>query len=180
MATRLPVFNPSVQRDMERNSRRREHAAAFETATGRISRYVAEEVGLSMRALEEVAHADKRGDAERLEIVIDVARDHKPEADAVAPVRVLARRLGYDLAPTPSAASQGVEVVGVCAAAMAEVGGAIAAALAAVADGRVTAVEARRTLTEIDQAIAQLHKLRGEIAAGAGRRAAGWLERDVE
>jgi len=86
------------QRDSDRRARRAAHSRAFEAATERITRHLVAEIGKpGMRLLEEIADGKKRGPAEVLEQIVDVARDHKVEADAIAPVLVLAQRLGYEL-----------------------------------------------------------------------------------
>lgn len=170
MAPRLPIHAPEGKRDIARKTRRDDHAEALERAIGRICRHVAEDIGLSMRSLEEQAAGDKRGDGERLEIVVAVAREHKSEADAIAPVAVLARRLGYDLAPLACAADQ-PDIVAAAAVAGKELSEALGAALEvarmqairqvqrASMDPRGVAVAVR----EIHEAIAALHALAREI-----------------
>ncbi len=95
---RLLVHVHDAKRATERQARRVAHAEAFHQATSRITRHLVADIGKpGVRLLEEIADGAKRGPAEVLEQIIDVARDHKPEADAVAPVVALARRLGYAL-----------------------------------------------------------------------------------
>lgn len=168
---RLPVFRPSVQRDMQRDTRRAQHAAAFVAATERITRHIAEEIGKpGMRLLEEIGHGEKRGPAEVLEQIIVVARDHKGESAAIAPLRVLARRLGYDLAPVGDGQPARRDVVASSSEALAEVGEAVTAALQAAADGTVEPHEAAAVEQEIVEAIERLHRLRSVVSASAAMR----------
>lgn len=96
----MPVYRPDAKRDQLRATRRAQHASAFHLASDRITRFLVAEIGKpGVRLLEELGDGTKRGPAEVLEQIVEVARRHKPEADAIAPVAVLACRLGYDLAP---------------------------------------------------------------------------------
>lgn len=165
---RLGVYRPDEKRDTQVKTRRRAHAAAFVVGTERITRHIAEEIGRpGMRLLEEIGHGEKRGPAEVLEQIVSVARDHKDEAHAIAPVRVLAARLGYDLAPQVSGGVVRRDVVETSSAALAEVGEAVRAALLAARDGRVSRAEGDHVETEIEHAIEQLHRLKREMRAQA-------------
>lgn len=161
-APRLPVHQPEAKRDNDRKARRREHAAAFAVAIWRITRHLVGEIGKpGMRLLEEIADGTKRGPAEVLEQIVSVARDHKDEADAMAPVRVLAHRLGYDLAPLLLVAGD----LGVDGAA-AEAGREFAEAVSAALDcgrKRFAAISAGEVESEIAEAIHALHRLRREL-----------------
>lgn len=168
---RLPQYRPDEKRDMQRQTRRAEHAAAFVAATERITRHIAEEIGRpGMRLLEEIGHGEKRGPAEVLEQIVQVARDHKPEGAAIAPLRVLARRLGYDLAPVGAGQPVRRDIVAAASKALAEAGEAITETLAAVGDGSVSPAEAASVDREIEEAIEELHRLRGEVSASARMR----------
>jgi hypothetical protein len=97
-APRLPVFRGDGKRDSEAKARRREHAAAFATTTGRITRHVVDAIHKpGMRLLEEIASGAKRGPGEVIEQLVTVARDHKPEHEALAVARVLMNRIGYGI-----------------------------------------------------------------------------------
>lgn len=162
MPARLPVFRPDPKRDSERETRRAVHASAWEAATGRITRHVVAEIGKpGMRLLEEIADGKKRGPAEVIEQVVDVARDHKSEIDAVAPVRALAHRLGYELAPLVPIVGE-LPVDAAAARAGKEFGDAIGAAIhAGRREFNASPAAAER---EIAEAIAALHALREACA----------------
>lgn len=161
----MPAYVADLQSESAQESRRAEHAAAFKAATWQITGHVARVIHKpSVGLLEEIGRGDKRGPYEVAEQAIEVSRRHKPELIATAPLRVLARRVGYDLTPV-SAAAEPVSLVAGCAAVLRESGEAVTVTLAALADGRLTPAEARKALPEIDQAIADLHRLRAAVAA---------------
>jgi hypothetical protein len=162
---RLPVARPDGKRESERKARRRAHAEAFVTATGRITAAVMDEVGKpGMRLLEEIGSGAKRGPAELLEQIVEVAREHKPEADAAAPLRVLARRLGYDLVPLAAVEPDGVaDVVGACADVGKETSDVLAACLELARRPFLTPAMRDRARREIPEAFAALHRLAGEV-----------------
>lgn len=172
MTARLPVHSADAKRDSERLARRRAHAAAFEAATERITRHVAHEVGKpGMRLLEEIADGTKRGPGEMLEQIIEVARDHKAEADAIAPVVVLALRLGYSLVaarqiePGRLTVSSALEMV-VC-----EAADVVRAAREAIEDGEITDAEKAAVMRQVQE----LRAAADAVALATERRTANPL-----
>lgn len=164
MNARLPVHRADVQRDSAEKARRSDHAAAFATCTGRINRHVADVVRKpGMRLLEEIGTADKRGPAELLEQIVEVAREHKPEADAAAPLRVLARRLGYDLVPLAAEPDGTADVVAACADVGKETSDVLAACLELARRPFLTIALRDKARREIPEAFAALHKLAAEV-----------------
>lgn len=151
-----------VKRDMDTKARRAAHARAWEVCTSRITRFVADEIHRpAMRLLEEIASGAKRGPGELMEQTILVAREHKAEVDAIAPLAALANRLGYALAPLDHGDGR-PDVIEATAEAGKEFGEAAGALLEAGRDLRnpLKRESARREALE---AIAALHKAVGEM-----------------
>lgn len=168
MSVRLPVYDPESKRDMEGESRRRsEHAAALEASCGRVTRYVSEALGtahFSMRTLEEQMHGDARTASEVVEIEIQTARDcGKPEAEAAAPLFVLARRLGYAVSSLPASPRRDPDVVGKAADASVEFSQAIGASLELVRGRLSSPLAIDRARKEIPEAIDALWKLARDV-----------------
>lgn len=160
---RLHVHRPDAKRESDARARRREHADAFAVATGRITRHVTDVVGKpGMRLQEEIGSGSKRGPFELAELLVEVAREFKPEADAAAPLRVLARRLGYDLVPAREGDGE-ADVVSASADAGKEFGEALGAALALVRSRFLTIPARDRARREIAEAQDALHRVAGEV-----------------
>lgn len=165
---RLPVHAPEAKRASERHARRSAHAAAFLQATSRITRHLVAEIGKpGVRLLEEIADGAKRGPAEVLEQVIDVARDHKPEADAIAPIVVLARRLGYALAAARQIEPGRMTLVGCLEGIVLEAADVVRAARAADDDQRIDAAE----LTDIRRQCQELRAAADAVEIAAEKAA---------
>lgn len=175
MPARLPVFRPNEKRDMQVETRRAEHARAWAACTERITRFVSDEIHKpGMRLIEEIASGAKRGPGEVIEQVVVVARRHKDEVDAIAPVRELARRLGYALTPASAEDDGEVDITGAAAVAGREFGESVAALLDAARDGLRNPVKRDKARRETHEAIAALyaalHEVDEHYAPAAGPR----------
>lgn len=162
---RLPVWHGDEKRDSAEKARRREHATAWQRATGRIGRFIADEIiKPGMRLLEEIASGAKRGPAEVLEQVVLVAREHKCEADAIAPVQTLCRRLGYEMTPMVQQAAHG-DLVGASADAGKEWSEGLAAALTLARAKFAAAVDIEKAEKELDEAALAILRVRAKVSA---------------
>lgn len=165
------------KRDSEAKARRREHAAAFEASTYRITRHIADEIRKpGMRLLEEIGAGAKRGPGEVIEEIVAVSRDHKPEHDAIAIGRTLMHRLGYGIfALTVETDLSAAAYTGTIAGTVRRVAALAEAALTAVdlsSDGGedITDAELPGILQLIEQTSAALRELNLKVQTRAARK----------
>jgi len=155
----------------EKNSRS-EWAAAFHRATWGCAPAIGRVLGLSPRTIQQWGQSDceKRSPGERLEIVMRVALDHRKPHDALAPLHLLAGRLGYRLEPmdrdqSPSGAPVEARVITLQASkAMVETSQAVNAALVALEDDIISRDELDEIHRECDEAIEALLELKRKVA----------------
>ena len=144
---------------------RQEWSAAFQRATWGCAPAIGRALGLSARAVQQWGQADseKRSPGERLEILMRVAIEHRKPHDALAPLHLLAGRLGYRLvpdepedAPAPPLATVAVHA----SEAMVEAGEAVQTVLRAIEDDLISNDEMDAIDRECDEAIEALIRLK--------------------
>jgi hypothetical protein len=157
---------------MASQDHRGEWAAAFQRATWGCAPAIGRDLGLSPRTIQQWGQADceKRSPGERLERIIRVALEHRKPHDALAPLHLLAGRLGYRLEPiadtdlaedssmTPEAITRQATN------AMAEASQAVHAALVAQEDGIISRDELDEIHRECDEAIEALLGLKRVVS----------------
>lgn len=155
---------------MSTDSDRAAWAAAFQRATWGCAPAIGRALGLSARTVQLWGRAEneKRSPGERLETVVRVALEHRKPHDALAPIHLLAARLGYRLVPDGEAddADGSAATLGLRASqAMIEAGEAVQAVLEAQADGVISNEELDQIHRECDEAIEALTRLKRAAAA---------------
>jgi len=168
---------PRGPRDRERRTRLEWHRAApfaHEDAMAELlqrdARAIARELGLAGRTVRqwrERHDSDHRGPGRTLALAIRAAIEicGRRVEEALAPVRALADEWGHDLVPRCAGDVDASRVTSTAAETVRDVGSAIGAALDAVRDGTVDAVELALCDTEILEAQRTLATLRREIEA---------------
>ena len=150
---------------MSEPNERQEWSAAFQRATWGCAPAIGRALGLSARAVQQWGQADseKRSPGERLEILMRVAIEHRKPHDALAPLHLLAGRLGYRLvpdepedAPAPPLATVAVHA----SEAMVEAGEAVQTVLRAIEDDLISNDEMDAIDRECDEAIEALIRLK--------------------
>jgi hypothetical protein len=150
---------------MSEPNERQEWSAAFQRATWGCAPEIGRALGLSARAVQQWGQADseKRSPGERLEILMRVAIEHRKPHDALAPLHLLAGRLGYRLvpdepedAPAPPLATVAVHA----SEAMVEAGEAVQTVLRAIEDDLISNDEMDAIDRECDEAIEALIRLK--------------------
>ena len=144
---------------------RQEWSAAFQRATWGCAPAIAKELGLSARAVQQwgQTETDKRSPGERMEIAMRVAMEHRKPHDALAPLHLLARRLGYRLEPDEAPADEAPSLEAIArqaSAAMIEAGEAVQTVLSAMEDGIISNDERDQVQRECDEAIEALVRLK--------------------
>ena len=147
---------------------RHEWAAAFQRATWGCAPAIGRALGLSPRTIQQWGQSDceKRSPGERLELIIRVALENRKPHDALAPLHLLASRLGYRLESlgdpdAPTATPQTPEAITRQASrAMVEASQAVNAALVAQEDGIISRDELDEIHRECDEAIEALQHLK--------------------
>ena len=150
---------------MSESNDRQEWSSAFQRATWGCAPAIGRALGLSPRAVQQwgQADSDKRSPGERLEILMRVAGEHRKPHDALAPLHLLAARLGYRLVPDEP---EGVEppplqtVAEHASAAMVEAGEAVQTVLKALQDELISNDEMDAIDRECDEAIEALIRLK--------------------
>src|SRR5678816_4558558 len=98
MTARVPSCPPPVERDFFADPRRRRWAAAWETAVGRKTRYVEDALGQPAARTQEEwmgAQSGARSIGEKFSDILTVAAQHRPLAEAHAPLFILLEEQGY-------------------------------------------------------------------------------------
>lgn len=157
---------------MSTESSRSEWAAAFHRATWGCGPAIGRALGLSARTVQQWGQSDceKRSPGERLEIVMRVALEHRKPHDALAPLHLLAGRLGYRLEPIgsdldPSASHAEPRFITLQASkAMVETSQAVNAALVALEDEVISRDELEEIHRECDEAIEALLVLKRAVS----------------
>ena len=149
---------------------RSEWAASFQRATWGCAPAIAKALGLSARTVQQWGQvdSDKRSPGERLEAVMRVALEHRKPHDALAPLHLLAGRLGYRLVLDDSVGEERVDETTLArraSRAMIEAGEAANAALAAQTDGIISGDELDQIHRECDEAIESLVRLKRAASA---------------
>ena len=144
---------------------RQEWSAAFQRATWGCAPAIGRALGLSSRAVQQwgQAESDKRSPGERLEILMRVASEHRKPHDALAPLHLLAGRLGYRLVPDDSADATPAPLATVAvhaSEAMVEAGEAVQTVLRAIEDDLISNDEMDAIERECDEAIEALIRLK--------------------
>ncbi|MEM9177161.1 MAG: phage regulatory CII family protein [Myxococcota bacterium] len=150
---------------MSESNDRQEWSAAFQRATWGCAPAIGRALGLSSRAVQQwgQADSDKRSPGERLEILMRVASDHRKPHDALAPLHLLAGRLGYRLVPDQPADAEPPSLATVAehaSAAMVEAGEAVQTVLKALQDDLISNDEMDAIERECDEAIEALIRLK--------------------
>lgn len=150
---------------MSESSDRQEWSAAFQRATWGCAPAIGKALGLSARAVQQWGQADseKRSPGERLEILMRIASEHRKPHDALAPLHLLAERLGYRLEPDDGAEEALApleDVARQASTAMIEAGEAVQTVLAAMDDGVISNDEMDAIDRECDEAIEALIRLK--------------------
>ena len=156
---------------MESENSRSEWAAAFHRATWGCAPAIGRELGLSPRTIQQWGQSDseKRSPGERMEIVMRVALDHRKPHDALAPLHLLAERLGYRLEPieavekTPGPPPEPREITLQASKAMVETSQAVNAAMIALEDEIISRDELDEIHRECDEAIEALQGLKRTV-----------------
>ena len=150
---------------MSEPNERQEWRAAFPRATWGCAPAIGRALGLSARAVQQRGQADSatRSPGERPEILMRVAIEHRKPHDALAPLHLLAGRLGYRLvpdepedAPAPPLATVAVHA----SEAMVEAGEAVQTVLRAIEDDLISNDEMDAIDRECDEAIEALIRLK--------------------
>jgi hypothetical protein len=157
---------------MESENNRSEWAAAFHRATWGCAPAIGRVLGLSPRTIQQWGQSDceKRSPGERLEIVMRVALDHRKPHDALAPLHLLAERLGYRLDPidqtekAPRSPPEPREITLQASKAMVETSQAVNAALVALEDDVISRDELDEIHRECDEAIEALLGLKRTVS----------------
>ena len=157
---------------MESENSRSEWASAFHRATWGCARAIGRVLGLSPRTVQQWGQSDceKRSPGERLEIVMRVALEHRKPHDALAPLHLLADRLGYRLEPVrpgegPSASQSEPRAITLQASkTMVETSQAVNAALVALEDDIISRDELDEIHRECDEAIEALQELKRAVS----------------
>ena len=157
---------------MDSENSRREWAAAFHRATWGCAPTIGRELGLSPRTIQQWGQSDceKRSPGERLEVIMRVALEHRKPHDALAPLHLLADRLGYRLEsievrdapqrPPPDPR----EITLQASKAMVETSQAVNAALVALEDDIISRDELDEIHRECDEAIEALLGLKRTVS----------------
>lgn len=151
---------------------RSEWAAAFHRATWGCGPAIGRALGLSARTVQQWGQSDceKRSPGERLEIIMNVALEHRKPHDALAPLHLLAGRLGYRLEPIaaapaePKPRSEPRLITLHASQAMVETSQAVNAALLALEDNVISRDELDEIHRECDEAIEALLVLKRTVA----------------
>jgi hypothetical protein len=157
---------------MASDNNRSEWAAAFHRATWGCAPAIGRVLGLSPRTIQQWGQSDceKRSPGERLEIVIQVALEHRKPHDALAPLHLLAGRLGYRLEPIspadpPSGSRIEPRAITLLASrAMVETSQAVNAALVALEDENISRDEFDEIHRECEEAIESLLALKRAVS----------------
>lgn len=144
---------------------RREWSAAFQRATWGCAPAIGRALGLSPRTVQQwgQVEVEKRSPGERLEIVIRVALEHRRPHDALAPLHLLAGRLGYRLVPEDGDGKEGAagrSLAQQASLAMIEAGEAVNTVLAAIEDDIISKDEMDAIERECDEAIEAISRLK--------------------
>ena len=140
-------------------------SGAFQRATWGCAPAIGRALGLSSRAVQQWGQADseKRSPGERLEILMQVAMEHRKPHDALAPLHLLAERLGYRLVPHESTDAEPAPLATVAehaSQAMMEAGEAVQTVLKALQDDLISNDEMDAIDRECDEAIEALIRLK--------------------
>lgn len=150
---------------MSEPNERQAWSSAFQRATWGCAPAIGRALGLSPRAVQQWGQVDseKRSPGERLEILMRVASEHRKPHDALAPLHLLAGRLGYRLVPEEpedSAAPPLATVAIHASEAMVEAGEAVQTVLKAIEDDLISNDEMDAIDRECDEAIEALIRLK--------------------
>jgi hypothetical protein len=151
---------------MSKSDEREDWSAAFQRATWGCAPAIGRALGLSARTVQQWGRSDseKRSPGERLEIVIRVALEHRKPHDALAPLHLLASRLGYRLVPEEPTeavpAENGRSLAHQAALAMIEAGEAVNTVLSAIEDQIISKDEMDAIERECDEAIEAITRLK--------------------
>jgi hypothetical protein len=157
------------------DSTRTEWAAAFHRATWGCGPAIGRALGLSARTVQQWGQpdCDKRSPGERLEIAMRVALEHRKPHDALAPLHLLASRLGYRLEPAAvsdagtASRSEPRAITLQASRAMVETSQAVNAAIVALEDEVISRDELEEIHRECDEAIEALLVLKRTVAEQA-------------
>jgi Phage regulatory protein CII (CP76) len=155
---------------MGSENNRSEWAAAFQRATWGCAPAVGRALGLSPRTVQQWGQSDceKRSPGERLEIVMRVALEHQKPHDALAPLHLLAERLGYRVERIDEVKPASVDTRSIAvqaSEAMIEASEAVNVALTAQEDGLISDAELDDIRRECDEAIEALVALKRVASA---------------
>ena len=151
---------------MSEQEERQDWSAAFQRATWGCAPAIGRALGLSARTVQQWGRSDseKRSPGERLEIVIRVAMEHRKPHDALAPLHLLASRLGFRLVREESETSASVDsaksLAHQASLAMIEAGEAVNTVLSALDDQIITQEELDDINRECDEAIEAITRLK--------------------
>ncbi len=151
---------------MSKSDERQDWSAAFQRATWGCAPAIGGALGLSARTVQQWGRSDsdKRSPGERLEILMRVALDHRKPHDALAPLHLLADRLGYRLVPEettePDSAGNPRTLAYQASLAMIEAGEAVNAVLSAMEDQVISNDEMDAIERECDEAIEAITRLK--------------------
>jgi len=157
---------------MSSTNSRSEWASAFHRATWGCGPAIGRSLGISARTVQQWGQSDcdKRSPGERLEIIINVALEHRKPHDALAPLHLLANRLGYRIEPLaesatePKPKSESRQITLHASQAMAETSQAVNAALIALEDDVISRDELEEIHRECDEAIEALLVLKRAVS----------------
>ena len=151
---------------MQNSDDRLDWASAFQRATWGCAPAIGRALGLSARTVQQWGRSDsdKRSPGERLEIVMKIALEHRKPHDALAPLHLLAWRLGYRLTPSepmePIPGATPTNLAHQASRAMIEAGEAVNTVLRAVEDDIITNDELDAINRECDEAIEAIVQLK--------------------
>jgi hypothetical protein len=151
---------------MSKSDDRQDWSAAFQRATWGCAPAIGRALGLSARTVQQWGRSDsqKRSPGERLEIVMNVALEHRKPHDALAPLHLLADRLGYRLVPeeprVPESGDSVETLAQQASRAMIEAGEAVNTVLLALEDKIITQDELDAIDRECDEAIEAITRLK--------------------
>ncbi len=151
---------------MSESDERQHWSAAFQRATWGCAPAIGRALGLSARTVQQWGRSDsdKRSPGERLEIVMRIALEHRKPHDALAPLHLLADRLGYRLVPEEAVNSDSAgnarSLAHQASLSMIEAGEAVNAVLSAMEDQVISNDEMDEIERECDEAIEAITRLK--------------------